>query len=395
MSKRILEDFYKKEKHLVIGLMSGTSADGIDAALCEVSGFGIDTKIRQVDFLFTPFSEEVRNKILWIAGGNECNAEEICKLKALLGILYSDACRALCDHAGVSLSDIDLVGNHGQTIWHIPKETEYLGRKITSTFQIGEDAYIAEALGCPVIGDFRVRDMAAGGQGAPLVPYTEYILYGSKTECVALQNIGGIGNITIIPPNCKLDDLTAFDTGPGNMVMDALVYHATKKLRFDENGDFAAKGKVNDKLLAFMLDDAYLSKSLPKTTGREAYGPEYVDRILEFAEPLGITDHDIVATATRFTAEAIRIGIEKFAPVKPTRLIVGGGGSHNKTLMNFIKELLPDCEVCTGEDMGFSSDAKEAVAFALLAHEAAYGMANNVTSVTGAKHPVVMGKISI
>ena len=145
-----LENFYKKDKHLVIGLMSGTSADGIDAALCEIEGYGTDTKIKQLDFLFTPFPTEVRDKILWIASGNECNADEICKLKALLGILYSDACRALCEHAGVSTSEVDLVGNHGQTIWHIPKETEYLGRGITSTLQIGEDAYIAEAMGCPV-----------------------------------------------------------------------------------------------------------------------------------------------------------------------------------------------------------------------------------------------------
>lgn len=391
-----LENFYKKDKHLVIGLMSGTSADGIDAALCEIEGYGTDTKIKQVDFLFTPFPTEVRDKILWIASGNECNAEEICKLKALLGILYSDACRALCEHAGVSASEIDLVGNHGQTIWHIPKETEYLGRKITSTLQIGEDANIAEAMGCPVIGDFRVRDMAAGGQGAPLVPYTEFLLYRSETECVALQNIGGIGNITILPPACRLGEVTAFDTGPGNMVMDALIIHATRgRKQFDEGGEFAARGRVNEKLLNYMLSDTYLSKHLPKTTGREQYGPAYVDKILTFAEPLGMTDYDNVATATRFTAETIKIGIEKFAPVKPTKLIVGGGGSHNRILMKNIKDLLPDCKVCTCEDMGFSSDAKEAVAFALLAHEAAYGMTNNVTSVTGAKHPVVMGKISI
>ena len=391
-----LENFYKKDKHLVIGLMSGTSADGIDAALCEIEGSGTDTKIKQVDFLFTPFPTEVRDKILWIASGNESNAEEICKLKALLGILYSDACRALCEHAGVSASEIDLVGNHGQTIWHIPKETEYLGRGITSTLQIGEDAYIAEAMGCPVIGDFRVRDMAAGGQGAPLVPYTEFLLSRSATECVALQNIGGIGNITILPPACRLGEVTAFDTGPGNMVMDALIIHATRgRKQFDEGGEFAARGRVNEKLLNYMLSDTYLSKPLPKTTGREQYGPEYVDKILTFAEPLGMTDYDNVATATRFTAETIKIGIEKFAPVKPTKLIVGGGGSHNRILMKNIKDLLPDCKVCTCEDMGFSSDAKEAVAFALLAHEAAYGMTNNVTSVTGAKHPVVMGKISI
>jgi len=391
-----LESYYNKDKHLVIGLMSGTSADGIDAALCEIEGCGEDIKVKQLDFLFTPFSQEIRDKILWIASGNECNAEEICKLKTLLGILYSDACRALVEHAGVSMSEIDLVGNHGQTIWHIPKETDYLGYPLSGTLQIGEDAIIAENLGCPVVGDFRVRDMAAKGQGAPLVPYTEYILYRSKSECVALQNIGGIGNITILPPNCSLDDVIAFDTGPGNMVIDALIIHATKgKLQYDEGGNYGMKGKVSEELLSYMLSDTYLTKPLPKTTGREQYGPAYVDKILGNAEALGLSDPDIVATATRFTAESIRIGIENFAPVKPDRLIIGGGGSHNKLLIKDLKELLPGCIICTGEDMGFSSDAKEAVAFAILANETVFGRANNVTSVTGASHPVVMGKISI
>ena len=391
-----LETFFKKEKHLVIGLMSGTSADGIDAALVEISGNGTDTKVKQIDFLFTPFEEQVRNKILKIAGGEKCDAEEICKLKTLLGILYADACKALCEHASISTAEIDLVGNHGQTIWHIPKPTEYLGHTFISTLQISEDAIIAEEIGCPVIGDFRVRDMAAGGQGAPLVPYTEFLLYRSKEETVALQNIGGIGNITILPKDCKLSEVTAFDTGPGNMVMDAIVSRMTEgKVGYDDGGKMASQGVVSDELLKFMLDDPYLSKSLPKTTGREMYGPAYVDKIIAKARELGIKDLDLLATATRFPAEAIRIGIEKFAPKKPTKLVVGGGGSHNETLMKALKELLPYCKVMTGEEMGYSSDAKEAVAFALLAHEAAFANANNAPSVTGAHCPVVMGKLSI
>jgi len=391
-----LENFYKNESHLVIGLMSGTSADGIDAALCRITGAGTETKVEQLDFLFTPFEEEVRNKILSIAGGESCNAEEICKLKTLLGILYSDACKALCAHAGISVAQIDLVGNHGQTVWHIPRPTQYLGHTFASTLQISEDAEIAEAMGCPVVGDFRVRDVAAKGQGAPLVPYTEFLLYRSDKETVALQNIGGIGNITILPKDCTLDQVTAFDTGPGNMVMDAIVSRITNgRMGYDDKGEMAAKGQVSKELLDYMLDDPYLSKPLPKTTGREMYGPLYVDKLFEKAEELGIKDYDILATATRFTAEAIRIGIEKFAPVKPSRLVVGGGGSHNPTLLGFLQDLLPECKILTGEDMGYSSDAKEAVAFAILAHEAMYGNSNNVPSVTGADKPVVMGKLSI
>lgn len=392
----ILSSLWEKETRNVIGLMSGTSADGIDAALTRISGYGTATKVELTSFLFTPFPPAVREKILAVAGGQKTDAADLCRLKTLLGMLYAEACLALCEQAGIRASQVDLVGNHGQTIWHIPQPEEYLGRTLTGTLQTGEDAVIAEALGCPVVGDFRVRDMAAGGQGAPLVPYTEFLLYREEERTVALQNIGGIANVTILPAGCALEDVAAFDTGPGNMVMDALVRRLTDgRLAYDGGGQLAAGGRVSKDLLAWMLADPYLEKAPPKTTGREMYGEAYVTRLLARARTLGVGLQDALATATRFTAEAIAAGLERFAPAPPERLVVGGGGSWNRTLLGHLRRCLPGCQVVTNEDLGFNSDAKEAVAFAILANEAIFASCNNAPAATGARKPVVMGKLSI
>lgn len=386
----------KKEKRLVIGLMSGTSADGIDAVLTEISGYGTDISVKQLDFLFVPFEREVRERILQIAEGSFGGSAEICKMSNLLGHLYAEACLALCRQADIKPEQIDLVGNHGQTVWHMPAEENYLGHRVTGTLQIGEDARIAEALGCPVIGDFRVRDMAAGGLGAPLVPYTEYLLYRRTDKTVALQNIGGIANVTILPRACALNQVTAFDTGPGNMIMDALTLQLTGgKQTYDDGGRLAASGRISETLLRHMLEEPYLKKKPPKTTGREYFGQGYVTELTAFAAAQGISLLDCLATATRFTAECIAAGIRDFSPQAPDLLIVGGGGSRNPVLLQHLQELLRPCQVMTNEDAGYDSDSKEAVAFAILANEALGGMANNVPSVTGAAHPVVMGKLSL
>ena len=267
--------------------------------------------------------------------------------------------------------------------------------EVTPTILAG-DALLAEQFGCPVVGDFRVRDMAAGGLGAPLVPYTEFLLYRSETECVALQNIGGIGNISFLPAGCGLNDVLAFDTGPGNMVIDALTAQLTGGAQsYDDGGRLAAAGRVSPELLGYMLDDGYLRRCPPKTTGREAYGPDYVARLLHRAEELSVPLGDALATATRFTAECIAAAVRDFAPQPPAKLIVGGGGCMNQTLMGHIAALLPGCAVMTNEALGYDSNAKEAVAFAILANEAVFAHYNNAPSATGAKHPVVMGRISL
>ena len=260
--------FLQKDACIAIGLMSGTSADGIDAAVVELRGCGTDTRVRQLGFITLPFSDEARQKILQVAGGAPLDSREICLLNFYLGGLSADACLEACRAAGIQPGDVDFVGSHGQTIWHEPAGADYLGRKVRATLQIGEPSLIAERLGCPVVSDFRVRDMAAGGLGAPLVPYTEYLLYREEHRTVALQNIGGIGNITVLPAGGALADTLAFDTGPGNMVIDALAARVTNgALRYDDGGKLARQGQVSAELLRYLVDsDDYLRLAPPETT---------------------------------------------------------------------------------------------------------------------------------
>ena len=391
-----LKQLWTKPSRLVIGMMSGTSADGVDAALCRIHGSGLDTRVELVSFLYVPFEDHVRERILTLAGGNAGGSHELLMLSVLLGKLYTDACLALCEQAGIRPDEVDLVGTHGQTLWHVPVAEDYLGYSLRGTLQMGEPSFINEALGCPVISDFRVRDMAAGGLGAPLVPYSEFLLYRSNDLNVGLQNIGGIGNLTVLPKGGELTDTFAFDTGPGNMVMDAIVNRMTGGAqRWDESGKLASTGQVNEKLLAFLLDDPYLRRKAPKTTGREVYGESYVNALIAKGESLGMSMLDMLTTATRFTAECIRIAADKTSFIRPDRLIVGGGGAQNATLMRMIADLLPGVQVMRNEELGFDGDAKEAVAFAILANEYVFGRCGNVTSATNASHPVVLGKMSL
>lgn len=375
--------------------MSGTSADGLDAALVEIEGFGLKTRVHQRSFLSLPYSAEVREAILRLAGGESGGSHELSLFHFLLGKLSLDACLAVCEAAGIPPAEVDFVGSHGQTLYHAPVAERYLGHDVRATLQLGEPSIISEGMGCPVVSDFRVRDMAAGGLGAPLVPYTEYLLYRSETQTIGLQNIGGIGNLTVLPRGGALCDTYAFDTGPGNMVMDQLTERMTNgQQRFDANGALAAGGTVNAELLACLMNDPFLTLRPPKTTGRENYGGAYVDRLIQRAQALALPDADTLATATCFTAECVRIAIERFCPERPDCLIVGGGGSRNPTLLHMLRKLLP-MPVKTNEDLGMDSDAKEAVAFAILANECLHGIANNVPAATGARHPVVMGKVSL
>ena len=371
--------------------MSGTSADGVDAALTRITGSGLATKVEQLGFVFQPFDQATRQAILAMCTGETGGSREVCLLSTHLGMLYAQAVEALLAKTGTA--QVDLIGCHGQTVYHIPEPTAYLGSRIRGTLQIGDPSYLAEQFRCPVVSDFRIRDMAAGGLGAPLVPYTEFLLYRSEQEDVALQNIGGIGNITLLPAGCTLDQVVAFDTGPGNMVMDALVSRMTQgKQTYDDGGALAAKGRVQPKLLAKMMEDPYLNRQPPKTTGREYYGEAYVQALLDSTDALLV---DVLATATAFTAESIAHSLRRFAPRMPARLVVGGGGSRNPTLLRFLQAALPQVRVQTQEDLGLDSDAKEAVAFAILANEALFGICNNAPAATGASHGVVMGRINL
>lgn len=392
---RMLNQLLTANEKLVIGLMSGTSADGLDAVLVKITGHGFDTKVQQLAYQSSPHPPKVREVLLRLAAGESGGSQELCLMNQWLGETMADACEELCATAGVALGEIDLVGSHGHTFFHIPQPENYLGKSLCATLQLGEASAISQRLSCVTVSDFRVRDMAAGGQGAPLVPYVEYLLYADPARNLALQNIGGIGNITFIPKGATIDHLLAFDTGPGNMVMDSVAARIDPSLRYDAGGALAATGQVDPQLLAFLMDDPYITMAPPKTTGREKYTVHYVDALCRKAEELGISLIDALATTTMYTAATIQKAAELFNPA-PTldRLIVGGGGSYNKTLLNDIAICLPNTEVITNEAIGFSSDAKEAVAFAVLANECIHSTCNNAVGATGAKHPVIMGKIS-
>ncbi|MHB8064984.1 MAG: anhydro-N-acetylmuramic acid kinase AnmK [Ruminiclostridium sp.] len=383
---------------MAIGLMSGTSADGIDAALVRIKGSGTSTRVELVAYNEYPYGEEAREAIFKLFNKKTCSVDYLCHMNFILGEMFAAAVLELIENVGLKSEDIDFIGSHGQTVYHIPKKLKSFGFETGSTLQIGEPAVIAERTGIVTIADFRVRDMAAGGQGAPLVPYTEYILYRDKIKTVGLQNIGGIANVTVLPSGCTENEVLAFDNGPGNMVIDEIVKRITKeKMTYDRGGMLAAAGCVNDELLEFLVEDEYFSQKPPKTTGREYFGSQYSDRVMERAALMKIPEADLLATVTALTARAITDSCKNF--IIPEygldRLIIGGGGSYNLTLLKMLKEYMPDVEILTQEDIGLNSGAKEAVAFAILANETVNGQCNNLPRATGARNSVVMGKINI
>jgi len=383
---------------LVIGLMSGTSLDGMDAALVEIEGAGLATSARLAAFLTVPYDEATRRLLRDAAEGETGGSRGVCLLNALIGEAGLEACRRVCERAGVDPSRVDLVGSHGQTIWHQAEAVEFGGRRVRGTLQVGEPAIIAEGLGCPVVSGFRARDMAAGGQGAPLVPYTEWLLYRSATETRAFLNLGGIGNVTALPAGCSLDGITAFDTGPGNMLIDGAA-EALFGRPFDEDGRLARSGAASPQLLGLMVDRdaAWLRRPPPKSTGREAYGRGFLDAVLADARVLGISSADTLATITAYTPETVRrslalCGLETPPPGSP--LVVCGGGRRNPALLDGLARALPAWRVRPGEDFGINSDAKEAVAFAILARETMLGRPGNVPTATNAARRVILGSIT-
>jgi len=376
----------------VAGLMSGTSLDGIDVAIVEISGRGWAKRIRTLAFRTVPYPEDVRQAILSVSNAATHTAT-ISRLNFLLGELYAEALRLTARRARIPLDSIQLIGSHGQTIFHEGAPVKYLGRRIASTLQIGEAAVLAERTGIPVVADFRPRDIAAGGRGAPLVPYVDYMLFRHRKLGRVALNIGGIANITAIPPSAGPEDVIAFDTGPGNMVVDALARRYTKgRWSYDRGGRLAARGHVNRELLDRLLKDPYFRQPPPKTAGREQYGAEFVERLLQ----TGLSLLDLIATCTAFTAAAVATGIERFVrPRMPVdELIVSGGGVHNRQMMAQLAAFLPGVSLATSTDYGVDADAKEAIAFAVLAYETWRRHPANLPSATGARRAVVLGKIN-
>ena len=358
----------------VAGIMSGTSLDGIDVAIVEIRGRRIQARcVETIGFQTTAYSDRLRARLL-----KPADSREISHLSFELGELYANAVLRAVRRYG----PVDLIGCHGQTIYHE-------GGK--HTLQIGEAAVIAERTGTPVVSNFRAADIAAGGQGAPLVPYVDYLLFRHPKRTRIALNIGGIANITAIPAAAAPELVIAFDTGPGNMVIDALAQEFSNgKLRCDRDGKIAGSGKPDVRLLDHLLRDRYYRQRPPKSAGREQYGAEFVQRLKQSGLPM----RDLIATATALTARSIALAVREYQ-TGTTDLIVSGGGVHNPRIMGMLAGYLPGVAISTSADHGVGVDAKEAIAFAVLAHETWRRRPSNLPSATGARHAAILGSISL
>ncbi|MGC2109583.1 MAG: anhydro-N-acetylmuramic acid kinase [Candidatus Korobacteraceae bacterium] len=382
---------------IVAGVMSGTSADGINVSLVRIQGRGFRSRLELLAHYEFPYPAEVRRAVLAAMNAGAASVADLSRLNFTLGELYAGAVRTAQRRARL---ECELVGCHGQTIYHQGSARPYLGRRIACTWQTGEAAIIAAKIGVPVVSDFRPADMAAGGKGAPLVPFLDYVLYRHRRYGRIVQNLGGIGNLTAIPPRAQPEQVIAFDTGPGNMVIDAVTEHLFHK-PFDRNGRLAARGEPIERVLRDLLRHLFFRQKPPKTAGREQFGREFVREFLRLCRRAD--ENDIVATATALTSRSIGIAVRKFVlplledeTARFREFVVSGGGTKNATLMRMIREDLAPLKmrVRTSDDFGLPSEAKEATAFALLAYQTWRRLPSNVPSATGAERPAILGKVS-
>ena len=382
---------------LVLGMMSGTSADGIDVALARISGAPPKLNGTLLGHTSVKFSPALRKEILRVAEQHPVTAGALSQLNFRLGEAFADAAIAACRKFRVSPRRVSLIGSHGQTIFHQGRAAPYLGAPTASTLQIGEPSIIAAHTGITTVGDFRPADIALGGQGAPLVPYVDYLLYRhAKIGRVSL-NLGGIANITVLPRAAKPRQVFAFDTGPANMLIDALVSHFTHgRQRYDKNAALAAQGRSLPELLNELLHDPYLKLAPPKSTGREYYGHAYLKKLFALGHRYRAKPNDLIRAATIFTALSVVDALNRFVLPKTEvhQLIVSGGGAHNPLILAQLSAALPDIEVLPSPRLGILEDAKEAYAFALLAYETIHRRPSNLPSATGARGPAILGKIS-
>jgi anhydro-N-acetylmuramic acid kinase len=418
---------------LVLGLMSGTSADGIEAALVRISGAPPNLKSKLEGQASLPIPKPIRQRILQIAEGTPLPAAEISQLNFRLGHLFAEAAIATCKKLRVPVKSLDLIASHGQTIFHQGPRVSFLGAPTASTLQIGEPSIIAAQTGITTIGDFRPADIAAGGQGAPLVPFADYLLYRHEKFGRVSLNLGGIANITVIPAHAKPQDVFAFDTGPANILIDALVSHFTHgRQRFDQDGALAKYGQISLPLMRTLLRDPYLKQRPPKSTGREYYGRDYLKELLALGRRYRLSSNDLICTTTMFSANSVIDALHRFVfpKHKINEIIVSGGGAQNpviwQTLSVFAmaganpRDLYKAAAlekisiVMTGalsrpplavpkhalvyvrssSSFGVPTEAKEAYAFALLAYETFHHRPSNLPSATGATRPAILGKIS-
>lgn len=376
---------------LVVGLMSGTSLDGIDASLVKINGFGMTTKIEVIESISVLYEEKMREELLLAMNKETSNVEQFCSLNYKLGYIFAEAVKTVCKKANVSLKQIDLIGSHGQTLYHIPQAVSPL---VKSTLQIGDPCILAYETDTMVISNFRAMDIAAGGEGAPLIPYIDWLLFKNPSRGRILQNIGGIGNCTVINVDCQKEDIIAFDTGPGNMIIDGLC-RKLKDVPYDHGGRIAGHGTVHKELVSKWMQHRFFDAKPPKSTGREDFGSNYTRQLIE--NYCDLSSEDLIATATYFTAYSIVYAYKKFVFPKfqIDEVVISGGGGNNTTLISMIQSLLPDKHVIASNEIGINIDEKEAVGFAVLANESVHQQKSNVPSATGAKKPVILGQISL
>jgi anhydro-N-acetylmuramic acid kinase len=386
----------KLKPMIVAGVMSGTSADGIDVALVKITPVKGRPKLKLLAHEGFRYPAGLRNAVLAAMNAKSTSTAELARLNWRLGIAYADAVKATAARHSVR---VNLVGCHGQTLYHQGLPKAYAGKSFGCTWQLGEPALIAAEIGVPVVSNFRPADMAAGGQGAPLVPLLDYVLFADQKRGRVLQNIGGIANLTAMPARSGAEELVAFDTGPGNMVMDALALKLFGK-SFDRNGAIAAKGRVLEAVVEQMIRTRYFTVCPPKTAGREQFGREYATAFLAACRRVSRKPEDALATATALTAESIARSFEKFVLPRltdaPIDYIVSGGGARNRMLMSMLVLRLEPlgCTVATSEQFGLPAEAKEAAAFALMAWMAWHQLPGNVPAATGARRPAILGQIT-
>ena len=385
------------DSRLVAGIMSGTSLDGVDTVIARITGSGRGMSFDVLAFRFQSYSAALRADLMRQSTSDTSDVREISQLNVRLAHEYARAVDLLLEEDGMDRDELDLVGSHGQTIHHVPVPERCAGELVSSTLQIGDPSVLANLLGVPVVGDFRLADMAHGGQGAPLVPYFDYVFFCDDELTRGLLNLGGIANLTVLPAGGAAGEVTAFDTGPANILID-LVAEQLFERPYDENGELATAGTVDDNLLADLLtQDAYLSKPPPKSTGRELYGAPYARAIIDAGVERGLSSHDIIATTSALTAASIYQAYARFIRDRHTlgELIVSGGGRRNGFLMHRLQESFAPIHVRPIDAFGIDTDAKEALCFAVLAHETMSGVPTGMPSVTGAGESAILGKICI
>jgi anhydro-N-acetylmuramic acid kinase len=386
------ERLLKKRKRKVIGLISGTSADGIDVCLVDIDHSKPKQKINELGFETYPFPENLRKKIIQASDPVYQNLDEVLRLDMVMGEYFAEAALSLIMKSGYRPEKIDLVGSHGQTIRHLPEEVFRFKKKVKATLQIGEPSVIAQRTGVVTVGDFRTSDMASGGEGAPLAPLGHFLLFASKIYSQMVLNLGGIANLTILPQSSRMKDVWGFDTGPCNVILDTLCRRLFRK-KFDPDGRIASSGKVNQNLLKRLKKHKYFKMLPPKSTGRENFDESFIKRILDSkASP-----EDVIATASELIVWSIGDAYRRY--VKPhykiKRLIVSGGGVHNEYLLHRLSQLFYPVEVITSDKMGYNPDAIEAIVFALLANQTINEFPGGLKKVTGANKDTILGKVCL